>query len=131
MKINLSSQDLNKLLNLLKVNDISMNISSMYLYYLLNAYNSISASKVEKISKKGNMSIEKAFYYTKLQYNGTSEEEYLQLPASITFIGDNALTREYASWDIFIRFKGTREQLDLLGTNWYTVERTTIKALGE
>lgn len=75
MKINLSRQDLNKLLNLLKVNDISMNISSMYLYYLLNAYNSISASKVEKISKKGNMSIEKAFYYTFLDALEIEEDD--------------------------------------------------------
>lgn len=63
MKINLTNEDLKKLLELLKINDISMNISSMYLYYLLNEYNSISHSQIEKIIKKKKVDIEKAFYY--------------------------------------------------------------------
>ena len=75
MKINLRNEDLKKLLDLLKVNDISMNISSMYLYYLLNEYNSISPSKVEKISKKKNISLEKAFYYAFLEAIEVEEDE--------------------------------------------------------
>ena len=48
MKINLSKQDLGKLIELLKVNETSMNVSQMYLYYLLNEYNSIDKSKIDK-----------------------------------------------------------------------------------
>ena len=73
-----------------------------------------------------------AFGNTNLTYDGTSEEEYLQLPKSITFIGDSAFDGMKGPDNLnFIRFKGTREQLDLLGTNWYNSNRVTVKAFGE
>lgn len=62
MKINLSKQDLGKLIELLKVNDASMNVSQMYLYYLLNEYNSIDKSKIDKLINKKHLSIEQAYY---------------------------------------------------------------------
>lgn len=75
MKINLNKKDLEKLIELLKVNDTSMNISNMYLYYLLNEYNSISSSKIEKIMKRKNVSIEKAFYYSFLDVLEIEEDD--------------------------------------------------------
>ena len=75
---------------------------------------------------------ESAFADTDLSYDGSSEEEYLQLPASITKIGSHAFTGMYGLPNLFaIRFKGTREQLDLLGTNWYNTTKTTVKAINE
>ena len=59
---NLSKQDLGKLIELLKVNDTSMNVSQMYLYYLLNEYNSIDKSKIDKLINKKHLSIEQAYY---------------------------------------------------------------------
>lgn len=64
MKINLNKKDLEKLIELLKVNDASMNISQMYLYYLLNEYNSINKNKIERLINKRQISIEQAFYYS-------------------------------------------------------------------
>ena len=75
MKINLSKQDLQKLIELLRVNDTSMNISNMYLYYLLNEYRSINQNKIDRITKKGNLSTEKAFYQSFLDVMEIEEDE--------------------------------------------------------
>lgn len=73
-----------------------------------------------------------AFSNTDLTYDGTSEEERLQLPASITEIGGSAFIGMYGPYNLkAIRFKGTREQLDLLGTDWYFTTITTVKAINE
>lgn len=63
MKINLSRDDIKKLIELLKVNDTSMNISNMYLYYLLNEYRSINQKKIDSIVNKKHCDIETAFYH--------------------------------------------------------------------
>ena len=63
MKIELVNQDLKKLINLLHVREINMDVSSMYLYYLLNEANSIKEKNVLNYVKKRNLSLDRAFYY--------------------------------------------------------------------
>ena len=75
MKINLNKQDLAKLIELLKVNETSMNISNMYLYYLLNLYNSINKNKIERLVSKKHISIEQAFYQSFLDVLEIEEDE--------------------------------------------------------
>ena len=75
MKFNLSNKDLNHLIELLKINDTSMNISNMYLYYLLNEYNSINKKKIDFYTFKKGLSIEKAFYKSFLEILEIEEDE--------------------------------------------------------
>jgi hypothetical protein len=75
MKFNLSKEDLTKLIDLLKINQTSMDISNMYLYYLLNEYCSINQRKIDKLVQKKNISVEKAFYYSFLDVLEIEEDE--------------------------------------------------------
>ena len=73
---------------------------------------------------------EHSFTGCDLTYDGTSDDEYLQLPASIEEIGDYAFEESFGNSRLdYIRFKGSREQLDLLGTEWYS--SAIVKAWGE
>lgn len=63
MKIELSNEDLQKLIKLLQVREVNMDVASMYLYYLTNEANSIKEKNVQSLVNKRKLSIDRAFYY--------------------------------------------------------------------
>lgn len=63
MKINLTKEDLQKLLDLFQTREINMDISSMYLYYLTNESTSIKEKNVSRWMKDRKLSVDRAFYY--------------------------------------------------------------------
>lgn len=66
---------------------------------------------------------EKAFFNCDLMYE--TVDEPLILPSSLKFIGDQAFRPGWANFVAlkYIKFMGTRENLNKLGTNWYSTSR--------
>ncbi len=89
MKINLTKQDFKKLINLLQVRENNINVSSMYLYYLLNESNSINEKMINKYNKKNNLN--NAFYHSFLQIMEIEEDEELKYIESINHIDNMEL----------------------------------------
>ena len=78
MKINISKNDINKLIELLRINDTCINISNMYLYYLFNEFTAISTKNIQKLMTSKHISEEQAFYqeFLKVLEIDESDEDY-------------------------------------------------------
>jgi hypothetical protein len=86
MKINLNKQDFKKLINLLQVRENNINVSDMYLYYLLNESNSINEKMIRKYNKNNNL--KNAFYHSFLEVMEVESDDELKYIESINHIDD-------------------------------------------
>lgn len=63
MKIELSKNDLQVLIKLLQTREINVDVSSMYLYYLMNETSSIKEKDILSLMNKRKLSVNQAFYF--------------------------------------------------------------------
>ena len=95
MKINLTKLDFEKLINLLQVRENNLNVSSMYLYYLLNESSSINEKLISRYLKNNNLN--KAFYYAFLNVMEIDIDNELHYIEKINHIDNMVLleTKKY------------------------------------